>query len=38
LNGVYDVSSSDSNISQYVGQFQKAFTACGVNIVIPTNS
>jgi hypothetical protein len=38
LNGVYDISSSDSNISQYVSQFQKAFTACGVNIVIPTNS
>jgi hypothetical protein len=38
LNGIYDVSSSTSNVSQYVGQFQKAFSSCGVNIQIPLDS
>lgn len=37
LAGVYDVSSTNADISQYVSQFQKAFTQCGINVVIPAN-
>jgi hypothetical protein len=35
LVGVADFSSSQSNISEYQAQFQRAFDSCGINFTIP---
>ena len=36
LQGVVDVSSSNANLAQYQGQFQKAFDACSIPFEVPT--
>lgn len=35
LQGVVDVSSGDSNLAQYQGQFQKAFDSCTIDFTVP---
>jgi hypothetical protein len=35
LAGVSDVSSLNTNISEYQSQFQRAFDACGIQFIIP---
>lgn len=37
LQGVVDVTSATSNEAQYIGQYQSAFDACGIDFKIPTN-
>ena len=36
LQGVVDVSSSNANLAQYQGQFQKAFDNCSIPFEVPT--
>ena len=35
LQGVVDVSSSNANLAQYQGQFQKAFDECSIKFTVP---
>lgn len=35
LQGVVDVSSSNANLAQYQGQFQKAFDECSIDFTVP---
>jgi hypothetical protein len=37
LQGVVDVSSSNANLAQYQGQFQRAFDQCSIDFTVPTN-
>jgi hypothetical protein len=37
LQGVVDVSSSNANMAQYQGQFQRAFDQCSIDFRVPTN-
>jgi hypothetical protein len=37
LQGVVDVSSSNANLAQYQGQFQKAFDACLIDFTVPVD-
>jgi hypothetical protein len=36
LQGVVDVSSSNANLAQYQGQFQRAFDQCSIAFTVPT--